>query len=152
MYTYGVGRVKCLRKAAGETGNGLRQGTATVMNAIESHPPADIRVWIVASQGWEPATLFDEPPASRPLFPGVERLLTRAEARAFVAGFNAEMLACAGRRWAVARRVVPREDEVCSPPVTWTCAERTSREEVDLTSGDEKTTILPNNACVSAVG
>ena len=132
MYTLRVGRVKCLRNAASDTGDGLRKGNAIVMNALESHPPADIRVWIVASQVWEPATPFDEPPASRPLFPGVERLLTRAEARAFVAGFNAEMLAFGGQRWAVARRVMQREDEICSPPVTWTCVERTSREEVAL--------------------
>lgn len=92
---------------------------ATPMNAIRSPVQADVRVWVVAADAWRPATAFDEPTTFRALFPAIDRPLTLAEASAFVDGFNAEMLASGGCRWAVARRVAPREDEVDSTPISW---------------------------------
>jgi hypothetical protein len=74
------------------------------MKTSERGLRADIYVWIVAAEAWEPATVFDEPVARRVLFPAIDRSLTREEAAAFVTGFNEQMLAHGGRRWAIARR------------------------------------------------
>jgi hypothetical protein len=87
------------------------------MNMNERRRRADIRIWIVAAEAWEPASVFDEPPASVALFPALDRGLTRREATEFVMGFNEQMLQRGGRRWAVARRVAARADEVALPPV-----------------------------------
>jgi hypothetical protein len=70
---------------------------------------AHVRVWIVAAEAWTPGTLFDEPPASRVLFPALDGCVTRQEAAEFVAGFNEQMLPHGGRRWAVARLASPKE-------------------------------------------
>jgi hypothetical protein len=86
------------------------------MRTIERERCADVRIWVVATRAWEPESVFDEPPTSDALFPALDRVLTREEAAEFVAGFNEQMLAVGSRRWAVARLVVPRADEVlCSP-------------------------------------
>ncbi len=66
---------------------------------------ADVRVWVVAAEAWQPESLFDVPPRSTALFPATERCLTGAEAEQFVAGFNEQMFPLGGRRWSVARRV-----------------------------------------------
>lgn len=66
---------------------------------------ANVRVWVVAAEPWQPDTLFDEPPGGTVLFAALDRRLTRREAEQFVAGFNEQMLPLGGRRWAVARRV-----------------------------------------------
>lgn len=87
------------------------------MNESKRGRRAEIRVWVVAAAAWEPASVFDEPPTMRPLFPAVEEMLSREEAAAFVAGFNEQMLADGGRRWAIARRVVAREDEMLAARV-----------------------------------
>jgi hypothetical protein len=74
------------------------------MKTGERGAGGDVCVWIVATDAWEPLTPFDEPAARRVLFPALDRSLTRQEAAAFVAGFNEQMLAHGGRRWAIARR------------------------------------------------
>jgi hypothetical protein len=70
---------------------------------------ANVRVWIVATEAWTPGTLFDEPPASKVLFPALDGCVTRREAAEFVTGFNEQMLPHGGRRWAVARLASPME-------------------------------------------
>jgi hypothetical protein len=76
-----------------------------------------IVVWIVATEAWEPASVFDEPRASVPLFEALDRCVTRQEAAQFVAGFNEQMVSCGGRRWAVARAARLAFDAGTSPPL-----------------------------------
>lgn len=77
------------------------------MISLSNADAANVRVWVVAAEPWQPDSLFDEPRAATALFPALERCLTRGEAEQFVAGFNEQMLTVGGRRWVVARSVTP---------------------------------------------
>jgi hypothetical protein len=72
------------------------------MNRAPIDPAPIFRVWIVAYDDWRPLNWRQRPPAGRMLELADGACYSRRQARAFLQGFNSQMLRARQKRWAVA--------------------------------------------------
>jgi hypothetical protein len=80
---------------------GSKQETDTRPEPARQHEPL-FRVWIADYRDWLPKRWNEVPPAAVALQPAEEGCLVAEKARAFLKGFNRQMLAEAKPLWAVA--------------------------------------------------
>jgi hypothetical protein len=72
------------------------------MNRALSKSAPIYRIWVVAYDDWRPLSWHQRPPAGRMLELADDACFSRRQARAFLEGFNSEMLQAQQKRWAVA--------------------------------------------------
>jgi hypothetical protein len=72
------------------------------MHSPESGSPQLYRIWIAGYDDWRPTDWRDVPPRAIALEPAEAAPLSAVQARAFLEGFNGQMLLERKRLWAVA--------------------------------------------------
>jgi hypothetical protein len=72
------------------------------MNPARSKPATVYLIWIVAYRGHRPLNWRQQPRIGRRLELADPACYSRSQARAFLQGFNSQMLRAPQKRWAVA--------------------------------------------------